>query len=91
MFFDISHADLTIADTTPPVLTVPGPIVVNAKCPPARVVNFTATATDNIDPTPTVVCVPPSGSMFPIGDDDRHLHRDGRQPATRRPPPSRST
>ncbi len=67
VFFDLSDADLTIADTTPPVLTVPGPIVVNAKSPAGRVVNFTATATDNIDPTPTVVCVPPSGSTFPIG------------------------
>jgi hypothetical protein len=67
VFFDLSDADLTIADTTPPVLTVPGPIVVNAKSPAGRVVNFTATATDNVDPTPTVVCVPPSGSTFPIG------------------------
>jgi Metallo-peptidase family M12B Reprolysin-like/HYR domain len=67
VFFDVSNANLTIADTTPPVLTVPGPIVVNATSPAGRVVTFTATATDNVDPSPTVVCVPPSGSTFPIG------------------------
>ncbi len=68
VFFDISHGDLAINDTTPPVLTVPGPITVNATMPSGAVVTFTATATDNIDPTPTVVCVPASGSVFPIGD-----------------------
>jgi hypothetical protein len=30
-------------------------------------VNYVASATDNTDPNPTVGCVPPSGSTFPIG------------------------
>jgi len=30
-------------------------------------VTFTATATDNCDLTPSIVCAPPSGSLFPIG------------------------
>jgi hypothetical protein len=31
-------------------------------------VNYTATATDTVDPNPTVNCDPPSGSPFPVGD-----------------------
>lgn len=30
-------------------------------------VTFTPTATDNADPTPTIVCNPPSGTFFPLG------------------------
>jgi nitrous oxidase accessory protein NosD len=54
-------------DTTPPVLTVPGPLTVNATSPQGAAVTFSATATDNADPTPTVTCVPASGSVFAIG------------------------
>jgi hypothetical protein len=32
-----------------------------------EVVHFSVTATDAIDPAPLVVCVPPSGSTFPLG------------------------
>jgi len=32
-----------------------------------EVVSFTVTATDDLDPSPVVVCVPPSGSTFPRG------------------------
>ncbi|NOT32369.1 MAG: HYR domain-containing protein [Planctomycetes bacterium] len=35
--------------------------------PPGEVVTFSVTATDYDDPTPVVVCVPPSGSFFPRG------------------------
>jgi hypothetical protein len=34
---------------------------------PGEVVSFTVTATDDLDPSPVVVCVPPSGSTFPRG------------------------
>ena len=34
---------------------------------PGEVVTFTVTATDDFDPSPDVVCVPPSGSVFPRG------------------------
>jgi serine protease len=54
-------------DTTPPVLTVPGPLTVNATSPQGAVVTFSATATDDVDPSPTVTCAPTSGSVFPIG------------------------
>jgi hypothetical protein len=32
-----------------------------------EVVTFTVTASDDVDPSPLVVCVPPSGSFFPRG------------------------
>jgi len=57
------------SDTTPPVLSCPTSIDVRDRLPngPGEVVNFTVTATDDLDPSPTVVCVPPSGSTFPPG------------------------
>jgi Bacterial alpha-L-rhamnosidase 6 hairpin glycosidase domain/Bacterial alpha-L-rhamnosidase C-terminal domain/Alpha-L-rhamnosidase N-terminal domain/HYR domain len=54
-------------DTTPPVLTVPAPITVNATGPDGAVVTYVATATDNLDPHPVVKCVPPPGAVFAIG------------------------
>jgi hypothetical protein len=59
-----------VNDTQPPTITCPANIFVAAaaSCPPAtcKVVNYTATATDNC-PGVTVVCTPPSGSCFPAG------------------------
>ena len=54
-------------DTTPPVLTVPANMLVNATSAAGAVVNFTASATDLVDASPTVACIPPSGSTFPLG------------------------
>ncbi len=54
-------------DTTPPVLTVPPTITVDANSPQGAEVNYEAVADDDTDPTPVVSCVPPSGSVFPIG------------------------
>jgi hypothetical protein len=58
----------TVSDTTPPVVKVPGPITTNATGPAGATVVYTATATDDLDPHPSLVCKPPSGSVFPIGD-----------------------
>jgi hypothetical protein len=57
----------TGVDTTPPVLTVQANMVVNATSAAGAVVNFTASATDLVDASPTVACAPPSGSTFPFG------------------------
>jgi hypothetical protein len=62
----ISYTDPT-ADTTAPVLTVPGPITKEATSPDGAVVTFNATAEDAIDGSVDVSCTPPSGSTFPIG------------------------
>jgi hypothetical protein len=55
------------ADTTPPVLTLPGNMTVAATSSSGAVVNFTATATDNIDGGVPVTLSHASGSVFPIG------------------------
>ena len=55
-------------DVTPPVLQVPPRAVADANGPTGARVTFTVSATDNVDPDPTVACTPGSGSLFPIGD-----------------------
>lgn len=57
------------ADRTPPVVTVPAsPLVVEASGPAGAVVTYAASATDRAPSSPTVTCVPASGSVFPLGD-----------------------
>ena len=57
---------VTVQDTTPPTVNVPGNITAEATSPAGAVVTFTATASDNVDVSPTVTCGPPSGSTFAI-------------------------
>ncbi len=59
---------VTVGDTTAPVLTLPVIAPASATSAAGRPVTFSATAVDIVDATPTVVCVPASGSIFPIGD-----------------------
>ncbi|HEX6884913.1 MAG TPA: HYR domain-containing protein [Planctomycetota bacterium] len=56
-------------DRTAPVLACPTSLwVLDAFGSPAgESVSFTVTASDDCDPAPVVVCVPPSGSVFPHG------------------------
>jgi hypothetical protein len=54
--------EIIVADTTPPVLTLPADILSSSP-----VVNFTVTATDNIDGPVNAICSPASGSTFPLG------------------------
>lgn len=66
---DVFRATITSGDDVPPVLTLPrSPVVVPADRPDGAVVTYEVTATDTVDPNPTVSCSPPSGSVFPIGD-----------------------
>jgi hypothetical protein len=58
---------VTVGDTTPPVLTLPADITVTATSRLGAKVSYSATATDNVDPHPTVTCTPPSGAQFPLG------------------------
>ena len=53
---------------TPPTIIVPGRITVDATGPAGVIVAYTVTATDDIDADPTVICAPPAGSVFAIGD-----------------------
>lgn len=61
---------VTILDTTPPAITCPpSKTFVVPATPAGAIITYTgATATDTCDPNPTVDCVPPSGSLFPLGD-----------------------
>jgi hypothetical protein len=62
-------------DNTPPVLTVPDDIAVDATSTAGAQVDFVVSATDNFDPQPildnpglpTVGCEPSSGALFPNG------------------------
>ncbi len=58
-----------IGDTTDPVLSgVPGNITVEATIPAGAAVTYTPpTASDTVDPSPTLDCTPASGSIFPLG------------------------
>ncbi len=61
-------ATVTVVDSTPPIFTsLPEDIAVTAQ-PGAceKIVEFTVDATDNCGGV-TIVCDPPSGSMFPLG------------------------
>jgi outer membrane protein assembly factor BamB len=63
---------LSVADTTPPVITVPAPITVNATSPNGAVVTYSVSATDPDDAVASLTCAPPSGSTFPIGTTTVH-------------------
>ncbi len=54
-------------DTTPPVVTVPADMIVEATGISGAIVVFPATANDNIDGSITPTCVPASGSTFALG------------------------
>ena len=64
---DITFGSVTVADTQDPTITCPPDITVTADPgQPSAVVNYAAPiASDNCGP-PTVTCVPPSGSLFPV-------------------------
>jgi HYR domain-containing protein len=61
--------DIVVQDTTPPTISnVPSTITQEATSPSGNAVTYTApTATDTVDPSPSVNCSPASGSTFPIG------------------------
>ncbi len=54
-------------DTTAPVLTIPTGVTQEATSPAGANVSWTATATDDTDPTVEVNCSPASGTGFVIG------------------------
>ncbi|MBI1852872.1 MAG: HYR domain-containing protein, partial [Planctomycetes bacterium] len=56
-----------VRDTTPPTISCPNDIPANCSSPGGAVVTFNTTATDLVDPNPTVTWLPASGSTFPGG------------------------
>jgi hypothetical protein len=62
-----SVAIVTVADTTGPVLSLPGDITANRNRDGGAVVNFSATGNDACAGSVIVTCTPSSGSLFPMG------------------------
>jgi YVTN family beta-propeller protein len=67
--FTGSYALLVLgnADTTSPAISVPAPITANATSPSGAIVAYSVTASDPDDAVASLVCIPTSGSTFPIG------------------------
>ena len=64
-----AYQSVTITDTTPPSLSLPVQLMVQATGPSGAPVTYQANATDLVDGSVTPVCNPPSGSTFPFGND----------------------
>jgi Calx-beta domain/HYR domain len=60
--------DDEIGDTTPPVLSLPNDMTVEATGPNGAEVTYNASANDGVDGTVDVNCAPASGSTFSLGD-----------------------
>ncbi len=61
---------VTVLDEGDPLLVLPDDLVVEATGAAGATVPFDATATDDVDPDPSVVCTPASGDLFPLGSTD---------------------
>lgn len=62
----VQTIDIDVLDVTPPEVTVESRTV-EATSPAGAVVEYDASAVDNVDGPLTPTCVPPSGSQFPLG------------------------
>ena len=64
--------DVTVQDTTPPVLTLPSNITKEATGPSGASATWTASATDLVDGSVSPICLPASGSTFALGTTSVH-------------------
>ena len=63
-----SSFPVTVRDTTPPVITVPATVTIEATAPRlSAVYAYTASAIDAVDGALTPACAPASGATFPVG------------------------
>jgi hypothetical protein len=60
-------ATVTVSDVTPPTLSLPPDMTVEAFSAAGQPVTWFASATDNVDSLRVVTCDPVSGSLFPFG------------------------
>ena len=58
---------VTVRDTTPPVLTLLGDLTLEATSPAGAVATFAATASDIVNGSRPVACMPASGATLPLG------------------------
>ncbi|WP_437669507.1 DNRLRE domain-containing protein [Sorangium sp. So ce131] len=59
--------EVTVVDTTPPVVTVPASVALEPEGAAGATVSYSAAAVDLVDGPLPVVCVPPPGSVFTTG------------------------
>ncbi|MFG1954358.1 VWA domain-containing protein [Micromonospora sp. NPDC048830] len=62
----VEHITVRVNDVTPPTVVVDDRTV-EATGPAGAVIDYPASATDNVDGPLTPTCVPPPGSTFPLG------------------------
>jgi hypothetical protein len=58
---------VTVQDTTAPGISCPANQVIACTATNGAIATYSAGATDAVDPSPTVIVTPPSGSLFPVG------------------------
>src|SRR2546428_12013628 len=58
---------ITVRDTTPPALVLPGAFSVEATGPSGAAVTYLVSTSDIVDGALVPTCAPASGSMFPLG------------------------
>jgi hypothetical protein len=58
---------VSVQDTKPPVLLLPGNQTLESTCPAGAVATFMTSASDIVDGVRPVTCFPASGSTFPLG------------------------
>jgi HYR domain len=71
-FTDAPPFDVTVVDTTPPTLTVPGNQNVETEDPAGKAVTYSVTAFDIVSGSITPTCNHSSGDIFPIGTTAVH-------------------
>lgn len=59
--------EVIVSDTQPPTIQIPQSMTVEATSPTGAMVNYQVSASDNIDTTTAVSCLPASGSLLAIG------------------------
>jgi len=59
--------EVIVQDTTPPSITIPSDVTLEANGPGGRVISYNATAYDVVDGGRPVSCSNASGTVFPIG------------------------
>jgi len=59
---------VTVVEPIDPTVSCPGDMNIDTTDPTGTTVTFSASATDNCDPSPEIGSAPASGSHFPIGD-----------------------
>ena len=63
---------VTVGDTSQPMLDLANDRIVEASGPGGAEVTYQVSATDAVDGSVPVTCVPPSGSVFPMGTTEVH-------------------